>query len=246
LKVPSNVTAVSSGGIADIRAGMSWTFSDRLTVGAAVHVFPGENRILFGRAFPQDSTSFGAFAQTNTFNYSGSAVSFGVMASPASHFNLGVSGRLGFSMHIHQGDSTTVGDAHVPNRWSVSGAYDGIPGTILALRYGAEMWKAMGGLGSDGLTVFNSTEFSAGLETPGPKINAIPIAVRLGYRARQLPFGVGLEQVRETEMNGGLGIPLSSGHAALDVTIAHAIRSANVGLSETGWIISLGISIKPY
>jgi hypothetical protein len=246
LRVPSTVTAVSSGGISDIRAAMSWTFSSRLTVGAAIHVFPGQNHIVFGRAFPSDSTSFGAFAQTNTFNYSGSAVSFGLIATPIDHINLGVSGRYGFSMHVHQGDSTTVGDANVPNRISFSGAYDGITGTILSARYGTEKWSAMRGLGSAGLSVFDATEFSAGLETGGPRIGAIPIAVRLGYRARQLPFGVGAQQVRETEFTGGVGIPLSSGRAALDLSIAHALRSANVGLSETGWIFSLGIAIKPY
>jgi len=246
LRVPSTVTAVSSGGISDIRAAMSWTFSSRLTVGAAIHVFPGQNHIVFGRAFPSDSTSFGAFAQTSTFNYSGSAVSFGLIATPIDHINLGVSGRYGFSMHVHEGDSTTVGDANVPNRISFSGAYDGITGTILSARYGIEKWSAMRGLGSAGLSVFDATEFSAGVETGGPRISAIPIAVRLGYRARQLPFGVGAQQVRETEFTGGVGIPLSSGRAALDLSIAHALRSANVGLSETGWIFSLGIAIKPY
>jgi len=246
LRVPSTVTAVSSGGISDIRAAMSWTFSSRLTVGAAIHVFPGENRIVFGRSFPSDSTSFGAFAQANTFNYSGSAVSFGLIATPIDHINIGVSGRYGFSMHVHEGDSTTVGEANVPNRISFSGAYDGITGTILSVRYGTEKWSAMRGLGSAGLSVFDATEFSAGVETGGPRISAIPIAVRLGYRARQLPFGVGAQQVRETEFTGGVGIPLSSGRAALDLSIAHALRSANVGLSETGWIFSLGIAIKPY
>jgi hypothetical protein len=246
LRVPSTVTAVSSGGISDIRAAMSWTFSSRLTVGAAIHVFPGQNHIVFGRAFPSDSTSFGAFAQTSTFNFSGSAVSFGLIATPIDHVNLGVSGRYGFSMHVHEGDSTTVGEANVPNRLSVSGAFDGITGTILSVRYGTEKWSAMRGLGSAGLSVFDATEFAAGLETGGPRIGAIPMAVRLGYRARQLPFGVGAQQVSEREFTGGVGIPLSSGRTALDLSIAHALRSANVGLSETGWIFSLGIAIKPY
>jgi hypothetical protein len=169
-----------------------------------------------------------------------------MIATPLTHLNIGVSGRYGFSMHVHQGDSTTLGDATVPNRLSVSGAYDGISGTILSARYGVEKWSSMRGLGSEGLSVFDATEFSAGLETTGPKVYSIPMAIRLGYRARQLPFGVGPDQVRETEITGGLGIPLSSGRTALDMTIAHALRSAIVGYSETGWIFSLGIAIKPY
>lgn len=246
LRVPSNVTAVSSGGIADVRAAMSWTFSPRLTVGGALHVFPGENRIVFGRAFPADTTIFGAFVQTNTFNFSGSAVSLGLLVTPINHVSIGISGRYGFSMHVHQGDSTTLGDAKVPNRLSISAAYDAIPGTILSARYGTEQWSAMRGLGSAGLSVFDATEYSAGIETAGPKMNQSQSAVRLGYRARQLPFGIGSQAVRETEFNGGVGIPLSSGHASLDLGIAHARRSAIAGLSETGWIFSVGIAIKPY
>ena len=246
-RVPSIVTAVSSGGITDVRGAMSYTFSDRLTLGVGVHLFPGENRILFGRSFPADTTSFGALAQTNTFNYSGSAVTFGVVATPIDHFNFGLSARYGFSMHVHRGDSTTLGAARVPSRFSLSASYDGIPGTILSARYGAEQWSAMRGLGTAGLSVFDANEIATGLETSGPRMGVVPMAVRLGYRARQLPFGVGPRQVSEREFNAGVGIPVSSGRAALDLSVAHAQRSAaSVGLSETGWIISIGIAIKPY
>jgi hypothetical protein len=246
-RLPSTVTALSDGGIADVRGAMSWTFSPKLTIGAGVHVFPGQNRIVFGRAFPNDTTSFGAFSQTNTVNFSGSAVSFGVIATPFTHLNLAMSARYGFSMHVHQGDSTTLGDAKVPNRVSASVAFDGFGGSILSARYANEQWSALRGLGSPGLSIFDANEFSAGLETSGPKFNSIPTAVRLGVRDRTLPFGFGTQQVHETEVNAGLGIPLSQGRAALDVTLARALRSAgNSPYSETGWIISLGIAIKPY
>ncbi|MGH7655816.1 MAG: hypothetical protein ACREN6_14255 [Gemmatimonadaceae bacterium] len=244
-KVPSTVTAISDGGISDVRGAMSYTFSDKLSIGAAVHVFPGQNHIIFGRSF-QDTATFGAFQQTNTYNFSGSAVSFGIIATPVPHINLGFSGRYGFSMHVHQGDSTTLGSASVPNRGSASLAYDGIPGTIIAGRFGFENWSAMKGLGSAGLSVFDATEFSAGIETGGPKFYSIVMPVRLGFRDRTLPFGVGLQQVRETEITAGAGIPLASGRVALDLTLAHAHRTANIAFAETGWIFSLGIAIKPY
>jgi hypothetical protein len=246
-RVPSTVTALSTGGIADVRGAMSYTINNRLTIGLGVHIFPGENSIIFGRSFPQDTVAFGSFAQTNTFNYSGSAASWGIFATPLDHFNLGVSGRYGFSMHVHQGDSTTLGNARVPNRLSVSVAYDGIPGTILSTRYGTEGWRAMQGLGGSGLSVFDATQYSAGLETAGPKLGSIPVAVRLGYQTRTLPFGVAGQQVREDDLTGGVGIPLSSGRTAFDISLAHARRStANLGIGETGWILSLGVSIKPY
>ena len=245
-RVPSTVTAISNGGIADVRGAMSYTFSDRLTIGVGVHVFPGENSVLFGRSFPTDTTSFGAFSTTNTFNFSGSAVSFGVVATPLKHFNIGLSGRRGFSMHEHQGDSTTLGDANVPDRGSVSLAYDGMPGTIISTRYGFENWSSMKGLGSSSLSVFDATEFSAGIETGGPKFYSNTMPIRLGFRDRTLPFGIGPLQVRETEISAGAGVPLSSGRVALDLTLAHAHRTANLAYGETGWIFSLGLAIKPY
>ncbi|HXD23691.1 MAG TPA: hypothetical protein VN613_10065 [Gemmatimonadaceae bacterium] len=245
-RVPSTVTAISNGGIADVRGAMSYTFSDKLTLGVGVHVFPGQNQVIFGRSFPQDTTSFGAFSSTNTYNFSGSAVSFGLVATPLRHINIGLSGRHGFSMHEHQGDSTTLGDANVPDRGSVSFAYDGMSGTIISARYGFENWSAMKGLGSAGLTVFDATEFSAGIETGGPKFYSNTMPIRLGFRDRTLPFGVGPQQVRETEISAGAGLPLSQGRVALDLALAHAQRTANVGYGETGWIFSLGIAIKPY
>ena len=104
----------------------------------------------------------------------------------------------------------------------------------------------MKSLGSPGLTVFDATEFSAGLETGGPKFYSNTMPVRIGFRDRTLPFGIGLQQVRETEISAGTSVPLSSGRVALDMTLAHAQRSANIGYGETGWIFSVGISIKPY
>ena len=95
--------------------------------------------------------------------------------------------------------------------------------------------------------MFDATEFSAGIETAGPQVEPDAMAaIRLGFRSRTLPFGIGTQPVHETEFTGGVGIPLSSGHAALDLGVARALRSANVGLTETGWIFSVGIAIKPY
>ena len=150
-------------------------------------------------------------------------------------------------MRLHRGDSTTLSQAKIPNRLSLSVAYDGVTGTILSARYATEAWSAMRGLSTNGMTVFDAAEYSAGLETGGPRFNGVPSAVRLGVRSRDLPFGIGAIQVKETSFAGGIGVPLSLGRAALDISVAHAKRSAaTVALSETGWILSVGISIKPY
>jgi hypothetical protein len=167
-----------------------------------------------------------------------------VVATPVQHLNLAGSARVGGAMKMRIGDSTVVGTASVPNRWSLSAAYDGFAGSAVAVRYGRERWSSMDGLGSAGLVIRDAAELAGGLELAGPTVSGLPMAVRLGYRARDLPFAVGVEKVSEQSFSGGVGIPLASGRGAADLSLARAHRTA-VGLGETGWILSIGFSIKP-
>ena len=91
--VPSHITALSSGGISDIRAAVSYRISDKLHLGLGVHVFPGENRTLLGRDF-DDSLQIGSFTEANIYNFTGSAFSVGVLATPLPHLNVGASARV--------------------------------------------------------------------------------------------------------------------------------------------------------
>lgn len=242
-RVPSSISASSKGGINDARAAVSWTFGPRLHVGAAVHVFPGENRISIARTFP-DSTRLGTFTDSGTLSYGGSAFSLGVLALPVAHLNIGATIRLGRAMQARRGDSTVVGEAKLPDRYSLSLAYDGVPGTNFAVRYSSESWSRMQGLGSARLAVFDATDVGVGAETAGPAVQGIASTFRLGYRTRQLPFGVGLSRVSETSADAGASLPLASGRTVFDLAVQRAHRTAG-SLSENAWIVSVGLSIKP-
>ena len=241
--VQSHITAQSSGGISDARAALSYQVSERLYLGVGVHVFPGQNRTTLGREFA-DSLKTGSFTQTNIFNFSGSAVSVGAIALPVPHLNIGASVRFGGAMHIRAGDSTVVGSASVPGRWSVSAAYDGLAGSALAVRYAREEWSSMRGLGSPGLVVNDVAEFAAGAEVAGPKLSGVPMALRFGYRARDLPFAVGGNRIAERSLTAGVGLPVAAGRGAVDVSLARA-RRTTAGAGENGWILSIGFAIKP-
>ncbi len=236
-------TARSSGGISDARAAISYSIGKDYHVGLGVHVFPGENRTRIGRSFA-DSLQIGSFSQENTFNFSGSAVSLGLLATPAPQWNLALTGRLGGAMKIRQGDSTVIGSARVPARWSGSIAYLGIPGSALAAHYVTEQWSSLRGLGSQGLPIHDATEFGAGAEIAGPKLSGAPLQMRLGVRARDLPFSLDASKVREQSLMGGVGLPISGGRGSADLSISRARRTAG-GVSETGWIVSFGLGIRP-
>jgi hypothetical protein len=242
-RIPSTLAASSKGGINDVRVAASWAFSPRFHVGLGLHAFPGENRVEIGRTFG-DSSLLGAFDTVSTVTYGGSAVSVGFMALPIRHLNVAAALRIGGTMQIRAGDSTVLGEARIPKRWSGSVAYDGIPGAAFGVRYAAEKWTDMIGLGSKSLPVYDATDVSVGGEVGGPKIAGVGSAIRAGWRTRQLPFGVAQGQVKEASYTVGAGIPLAFGRTMLDLGAVHARRTAG-SWAETGWILSVALSIRP-
>ena len=71
-KIASKLTTGSTGGISDIRFAASYSFGTRFHLGAGLHFYPGENRVLVGRDF--DSTlKAGSFSEATTLTYSGTA-----------------------------------------------------------------------------------------------------------------------------------------------------------------------------
>ena len=129
-------------------------------------------------------------------------------------------------------------------RYGVGLAYDGIAGTALMLRYSADKWTDLKGLGSSAVNLHDATELSAGAEFTGPKLGGYPVALRAGVRSRTLPFSVVADAVSEKAITGGVGFQAAQGRFALDIGAAYATRTAT-GVSEHGTTVSLGLSIRP-
>ena len=242
-KIGSRLAASSAGGISDLRVAMSWTFTPRFVVGIGAHAFPGNNRTSIGRVF-DDSLRFGNFSSTSTMAYNGTALSVGVVAVPVNHVNFAASARFGGTLRIRMGDSTVLGEGRVPGRYGVGLAFDGLPGTVFSARFNTERWSDLKGLGSAGLALHDATEAAAGVETIGPRIAGQTTVLRLGYRNRDLPFSSDANTVKERSINGGVGMPIARGIMAIDLAVAHAVRTSGA-ISETGWIVSVGLAIRP-
>lgn len=242
-RVPSLVTASSSGGITDVRGAVAYTIGDRWAVGLGLHVFPGRNNTSIGREFP-DSASFGGFNQSGELTYSGTGLSLGFIGSPVQHFNVAASARLGGTMDVRIADSTLLGKARVPGRYGASVGYDGIPGSNFTVRWSTERFSDLKGLGSIGLPIQDVTEVAFGAEVAGPRFSSGEIAMRAGVRSRDLPFGLPGNPVKELSYTGGLGVPVANGRGMLDLSVARAHRTAT-GSDETGWIVSVGLAIRP-
>lgn len=239
---PSTLRAASSGAITDTRFGASYAFNDQLQVGLGVHVLSGQNRIEFGRSFP-DSTGIGTVITGSRLSYAGRTYSAGVVAQPLRGLVVGASARFGGTLESDR-DQVPDAEGNPPPRYGVGLSYIGIPNTVLSARVDRTNWTEMASLGTPELDVFDVTEVGLGAEVGGPRLLGAVSTVRLGFRDRGLPFGVQGEQVSERSLSGGLGIPVARGRAQLDLSLQRSVRKA-VGVTERSWFLGVGLGIRP-
>lgn len=242
-KIASTVITHSQGGIADASGSMAWSFNDQVHVGAAVHLYPGQNRVTAGRTFA-DSDHVGSFGVTNDYAFSGAAFSLGTVLLPGAHVVVAGDVRLGGDLKMRLGDSTLTGRGKVPFRYALSVAYDGVPGALFAVRFGGDKWSDLKGLGSSGLGLKDATDLSAGAEIIGPRTGSAAVVFRAGFRSRGLPFTYQGSAVNETSYAAGTGIPIVGGRAMVDLGFSHASRSLGA-INEKAWTVSVGVGIRP-
>jgi len=240
-------TFKSDGAIGDARAGLAWTPTQWLRLGIAGHVISGSNRLRSTEVF-DDSVRFAAIADTTTVTYVGSALSAGVELFAGSYAAFAVSYRKGNSMSLKHQD-TTITTANVPNALSMSAAFIGIKGAMLAVRTQRNDWTRMDGLGSDSLPITNSWDTSVGADVQGPHLGSHVLTVRAGGRWRTLPFGLTTSEIKEKTFNAGLGTLLAGGRLGVDFAGIRSIRTpvntTTVPFRESAWTMSFGVTVRP-
>ncbi|MBM3884990.1 MAG: hypothetical protein FJ361_03990 [Gemmatimonadetes bacterium] len=240
--LPSVLGASSNGAMTDARFAVAMQLLPQVQVGAAVHAIVGENRIAFGRSFP-DSSGLGSVEQSSVLSYGGRALSLGIVAAPIKSLVVGASLRTSGPLSVRQ-DDASLASARVPSRLGIGASYVGIPNTALSARIERVRWSQMDALGTAAMSTFDATEIGAGLEVAGPKVAGIASLVRLGVRDRTLPFGVGTAVVDERAFSGGFGVPVSRGRGQVDLAVQRASRRTD-GATERAWLVSLGFGIRP-
>jgi hypothetical protein len=147
---------------------------------------------------------------------------------------------------MYTGD-TLLSRGHVPDNYAGSISFQGIPGTLLAVRMARDMWSSLTPLSTAGAQAVDATDISGGIESAGPRFGSAgaPIVIRLGVRRRTLPFLVGTTQVRETSFGGGLGIPLAQNHVTLDLSLLRSNRTGVIGIDESAYNLSFGLRVHP-
>lgn len=247
-EVTAEDRASSEGSINDIRLGVAYRLSSRVALGLGGHLYTGENRLQLLRRFP-DESGFGTFTQGTVLDYVGNALSAGVLVQPTDRLAIGLSGQLGFDLEARQRDSL-LASASVPARMGISAQYR-IAGAAFSARAGWTQWTDLADLSErDGpspstLEPNDTFEYAFGVDLEGPTLFRQSVVLRTGIARRDLPFGVGGNVIAETQVSGGIGIPLARGRALLDLAVVRASRSGVSGASERGWITSLGLLVRP-
>ena len=242
--VPTTDQTDIKGAINDLRAAAGWQISPRFRVGAAGHLYTGENRANRERTFA-DTLAFGSVLDSSRVTYFGTALSVGGEATLGKGFTALGSYRRGNELNARIRD-TIVSKASVPTRTGIALRYDGIVGSVFAVSMEQISWSQMQSLGSSTTTASDAMNWHAGAEVAGPKFRGLPLLVRAGYARNELPFGVVGQTARENRLTAGLGVPVAGEDATLDLSVQRANRTmSGSGFKESAWLLGIGIQIRP-
>lgn len=234
----------SEGAITDVRVALGYAPVSRLRFGVGFHTFPGSLRLTSNETFA-DTTRFQNVTQLTRIGFSGNAVSAGVEADVLPSLSIALSGRKGGTAKMFANDSLLT-TATIPDRYSGSVTFSGIPGTVVAIRGSHERWSQLSGLSVVHTIAVDANDVSAGLESDGPRLGGgFPLLVRLGVRRRTLPFQVGTSAVQETSFGGGIGVPIALDRVTLDIALLRASRTGVAGVSEHAYNLSFGLQVHP-
>ncbi len=250
----------SSGGMNDVRLGVAYTLTPSLRIGLGGHIITGENRVQIRTVF--DREGFLPLDRQSEVSYNGTSLSAGATLLTGRDFAIGVSGRLESALRANRSDST-LRTGRLPSRGGISVAYTGLAGAVFSAGANFEQWSSMDELGSENVEAQDTYEYGFGAEVEGPRVRGSVVALRGGFKVRTLPFGVTMNVaepgdidpilrtfwIDERAWSLGAGIPLANvgglPRAALDIAVQSAGRSGVTGVSERGWILSVGIAVRP-
>lgn len=241
--VPTTDRLESRGAMTELRVSAGWTWKN-FGLGAAVVAVTGEHGVVRTRAFP-DTLRFAGVVDSTRIGFEGLGAALGVNWRATRDLLFGASWKVGGGLNALRQDST-IRSASLPGRLGAGVLYQGFAGTVLAANVERVQWSAMNGLGSAAANAQDATNWSVGTEFEGGTLRRVPVLWRLGYGRRDLPFLLRDLPVSEQAIHGGLGIPIASELAALDLSIQRSMRRVQGDQArEDAWGLSAAITIRP-
>ncbi len=238
-------TIESRGGINDFRLAMAYRLGQRWAFGAGAHIITGSNRVESRRSF--SDTLYSRSFQRAELSYAGFGVSVGVLGQIGDALMVSAMARRDGRVSVDR-DSTEVAKVDLP--MTVGGAARlrissklHVAGQALFRNWStaADDLVALGGVGA-----VNTVEASGGIEfTPDPR-RPLRRPIRVGFRYAELPFPLTAGgSANEYGVSLGSGLSFAQDRAAVGVSVERAWRSQGDAFSETAWIVTAGVSVRP-
>jgi hypothetical protein len=236
----------SVGGVSDIRIAMAYRMR-RMVLGVGLHVLSGSTQTSVNRQFPGDS-AYLPFTQQQVTSYRGVGISFGAFASPVSGVLAAASVRLNGQLRASSPDSVL----HVGMPVEANGGLSWTPmtGLLVAGTVGYSTWSSASSALQAAGKGRSRDVWSVGLgaEATFLRFAGKQLALRAGYRWRQLPFAVdtaaGAPGLDEHAVTGGLGFDTAGGRATVDAGLDVGSRAAGA-LTERFTTAYVGLTIRP-
>lgn len=248
--VPVFDTLSSNGGISDLGLvagyrGGGWE------LGTALHVITGSARLSLTRDF--GDTVYLPVSQRAEISYAGIGVSAGVLRALGRRAAFAAFVRLDGHANVDR-DSSRVGVIDLPVTFGGSLRWRPLRQLDLATSVSTSRWgssdadlRALGGTGGR-----NTVDASLGGEWLRNPASPENMPIRFGAHFRTLPFPVTTgAQPREVGVSLGTGLIVARQAAGgtpsglLSLTLDYARRSADGGYSESAFMFSAGVTIRP-
>lgn len=247
----------STGGVAQLTASLSYSFSPSLAVGLAGGMYTGSLLRQITRNFPSTSLPLGSYQTRLRWEYSGPAAVLGVVWDPDAAVRLGASFTVADKLDIEAKEGVAQDETvKLPLRATAGASAFLAPDLIVAA--GGEWAGRSGGdqpLFADGTTFRRNTwRYGGGIEYTGVGTINRAYPIRLGGSYAELPFfEQGESPGNEWSAAFGIGFRLASdqtGPTALaDIGVERGgrsgLESATLpgGLSESFWRLTFSLSL---
>jgi hypothetical protein len=258
-QVPTRDVVRSTGGVAQLTAGLSYRVTPALAVGVAGGLYTGSLLRTIARDFLESDldVALDPFQTRLRWEYSGPVGVLGVLWDPHPAFRLGGSVTLANELEITAKEGVAQDDAvKMPLR--ATGGASALLSQDLLATFGAE-WAGRSGADlpviTDGTSLRRDTwRYGGGIEYSGLGTDTRTFPIRLGGSFSQLPYyDQGEEPGDEWTFGGGIGFRLAGDElgplAVADVGIERGGRSGLSstdlpdGLSESFWRFTFSLSL---
>lgn len=235
----------SRGGTSDLRLAVGYRPGRLFAFGLGFHFLTGSNRFFLDRTF--SDSLLAPVRQRSELAYNAIGLSLGAVYHPQQKLVMAVAIRHDGTLNV---DRDSLFAYEYPLPWNLAGSaqYQLNRLTSLNVEVGYATWSsanadivAQGGAGAE-----NTFRAAIGGELATNVVNPGTLPVRAGLRYAQLPFPLAPgQQPSEFALAAGTGTRFAKGHGAVDLALERIWRSADGGFSESAWVLTFGMTLKP-